>query len=62
VDERWIDVPSDRVQYRTLPGDPGETGGGHWCGSVGEFEFIGDLYITKCAVLPPRSASAQSRP
>jgi hypothetical protein len=31
VDKRWIDVPSDRIQYRALPGDTGETGGGHWC-------------------------------
>ena len=25
VDQRWIDVPSERIQYRGLPGDTGET-------------------------------------
>ena len=32
VDQQWIDVPEERIQYRALPGDRGETGGGHWCG------------------------------
>jgi hypothetical protein len=61
VDRRWIDVPSDRIQYRSLPGDTGETGGGHWCGSTYEPDFsdLGALYMTKCAILPPQSASAQ---
>ena len=61
VDKRWIDVPSDRIQYRALPGDTGETGGGHWCGSTYEPDFsnLGTLYMTKCAILPPQSASAQ---
>ena len=29
---RWIEVPADIIQYRTLPDDDGRTGGGHWCG------------------------------
>ena len=32
VDKRWIAVPSDKIQYVAVPGDTGETGGGHWCG------------------------------
>jgi hypothetical protein len=36
VDQRWINVPNERIQYRALPGDRGETGGGHWCGSAYE--------------------------
>jgi hypothetical protein len=62
VDRRWIDVPNERVQYRILPGDKGETGGGHWCGAAYEpnFSNIEDLYVTKCAVLPPQSAAART--
>lgn len=62
VDERWIDVPSERIQYRGLPADTGETAGGHWCGSTYQPDFSspGTLYLTKCAVLPPQSASAQA--
>jgi hypothetical protein len=61
VDKRWINVPSDRIQHRALPGDTGETAGGHWCGSTYEPDFsnLGVLYMTKCAILPPQSASAQ---
>jgi len=64
VDRRWIDVPDERVQYRALLGDSGETGGGHWCGAAYEPDFsnLKDLYITKCAVLPPQSASVQHTP
>jgi hypothetical protein len=64
VDQRWITVPDDRIQYRALLGDTGETGGGHWCGSAYEPDFsnLGALYMTKCAVLPPQSASAQIDP
>jgi len=32
VDQQWINVPKERTQYRALPGDMGETYGGHWCG------------------------------
>jgi hypothetical protein len=33
VDRNWIRIPPDKLQYRILHGDSGETGGGHWCGS-----------------------------
>jgi hypothetical protein len=64
VDQRWIDVPDERIQYRALLGDTGETGGGHWCGSAYKPDFGNPttVYMTKCAVLPPQSASAQDRP
>jgi hypothetical protein len=64
VDKRWINVPSDRIQYRSLPGDTGETGGGHWCGSTypPDFSDGGALSITKCAILPPQSADAGAQP
>lgn len=52
VGGRWLDIPDDKVQYRALAGDSGETGGGHWCGSSGA-----DGYFTRCAILPPQSAS-----
>jgi hypothetical protein len=32
VQGRWIPVPNNEIQYRTLLGDDGQTGGGHWCG------------------------------
>ena len=32
VNGDWIAVPNDTIQYRAIPGDTGETGGGHWCG------------------------------
>ena len=57
VDRNWIRIPPDKLQYRILHGDSGETGGGHWCGSS-DWGFDGsgnpDLYgVTRCAVLPP---------
>jgi hypothetical protein len=58
VDKRWIEVPSDKIQYVAVPGD---TGGQHWCGSAYE-PSLGPLYITCCAILPPQSASAQIDP
>ncbi len=60
VDRQWINVPNGRIQYRALSGDTGETGGGHWCGSAYEPDFsnLEGLYVTKCAILPPQSASA----
>src|SRR3954467_1644400 len=57
VDGRWIEVPSEQIQYRALLGDTGETGGGHWCGAAFE-PSLGSLYITRCAILPPKSAFA----
>ena len=64
VDQRWIDVPDERIQYRALLGDTGETGGGHWYGSTYQPDFGNPttVYMTKCAVLPPQSASAQGTP
>jgi hypothetical protein len=65
VDGRWIDVPSGAIQYIALPGDTGETRGGQWCGgSVYERNLStpDDLYVTKCAILPSQSASAQDKP
>ena len=61
VDKRWIEVPSDKIQYVTVPGDTGETGGGHWCGFADQPNGMDPeaLYITRCAILPPQSASAQ---
>ena len=62
VDERWIDVPEETIQYRTLPDDAGETGGGHWCGfaltPLSE-EDVEPVYTTRCAILPPQAASIQ---
>jgi len=61
VDRRWIEVPSERIQYRALPGDTGETGGGHWCG-LAYSPSVGPMYMTRCAILPPQSGSAQYDP
>jgi hypothetical protein len=60
VDQQWINVPNERIQYRALPGDPGETGGGNWCGSANEPDLSNPegLYVTKCAIPPPQAASA----
>jgi len=62
VDRRWIDVPEEAVQYRSLPGDTGETRGGHWCGSAYEPNGTdpGASYVTRCAILPPSNADAAS--
>ncbi len=61
VGQEWINVPKERIQYRALPGDTGETYGGHWCGSIYEPDFRNPegRYVTKCAILPPQAASAQ---
>jgi hypothetical protein len=32
LDDEWVRVPNDVIQYRSLAGDTGETRGGHWCG------------------------------
>jgi hypothetical protein len=32
LDDEWVRVPNDVIQYRSLDGDTGETRGGHWCG------------------------------
>jgi hypothetical protein len=52
IDERWIPIPRGKIQYKALDGDPGHTGGGHWCGAPdGERSFF-----TYCAILPPTLA------
>jgi hypothetical protein len=57
---RWIAVPNNKIQYRTLVGDTGETGGGHWCGwALDPTGPAGDSRAhTICAVLPPNFAAA----
>ena len=54
----WIEVPRKTIQYRALPGDDGKTGGGHWCGRTPAFS-LGLTLMTRCAVLPPNSASSR---
>jgi hypothetical protein len=55
----WVAVPGNRIQYRALPGDPGETRGGHWCGS-GHHPYLGpEDYVTRCAILPPNPSFAR---
>jgi hypothetical protein len=56
VNGEWLKVPDDAIQYRSLLGDSGETGGGHWCGSVRDAHGNRVLHLTHCAVLPPNSA------
>jgi hypothetical protein len=52
VYSKWISVHDEAIQYRTLEGDDGKTNGGHWCGvPLGH-----DIFVTFCAVLPPRSS------
>ena len=62
VDQQWINVPNERIQYRALLGDTGETYGGHWCGSLYQPDVTQQgaiLYMTQCAILPPQAASIQ---
>jgi hypothetical protein len=53
----WIDVPDDKIQYRALPNDTGETAGGHWCGRPRDWQSP-RVVLTYCAVLPPNSSIA----
>jgi hypothetical protein len=57
VNGNWIAVPDDTIQYRTIPGDTGETGGGHWCGNIRYMVGLGMDYSTYCAILPPDTAA-----
>jgi hypothetical protein len=61
VNGDWIAVPDHTIQYRALPGDTGETAGGHWCGEIRRRGYSGVDYTTLCAILPP-NAAAISRP
>jgi hypothetical protein len=56
VDGEWIVVPDHTIQYQALPGDTGETAGGHWCGDLRNWHTDGVDYRTQCAILPPNSA------
>jgi hypothetical protein len=53
VNGEWIAVPDYVIQYRALPGDTGETAGGHWCGHIHQKHGEGMVYVTSCAILPP---------
>ena len=61
VGGRWARVPNENIQYRTLTGDTGDTGGGHWCGQA-DWGYDGsggaDVYwVTRCAILQPNFSS-----
>jgi hypothetical protein len=53
VEGKWIWVPDQTIQYRALPGDTGETDGGHWCGRFENGPGFDLGYATYCAILPP---------
>jgi hypothetical protein len=57
VNGDWIAVPDHAIQYRALPGDTGETAGGHWCGDIRYRHGDGMAYTTHCAILPPNPAA-----
>src|SRR5215207_5049181 len=63
VKGRWITVPDSKVQYRTLLGDTGETGGGHWCGwdYTADANEEYDTGHTQCAILPPSFSAVVDR-
>src|SRR4051812_39705784 len=61
VEGRWITVPADTIHYRALPGDTGETAGGHWCGVLRNGYGRRGEYVTLCAILPPNAASVSDR-
>jgi hypothetical protein len=62
VDGDWITVPDYTIQYRALPGDTGETAGGHWCGFVRDRNGGRGEYGTLCAILPPNAAAILGLP
>jgi len=53
LEGEWIWVPDQTIQYRALPGDTGETDGGHWCGRFENGAGFELRYVTYCAILPP---------
>jgi hypothetical protein len=57
VNGDWIAVPDRTIQYRALPGDTGETAGGHWCGDIRYKPGDGMDYSTHCAILPPNATA-----
>ena len=59
VHGRWIAVPTNKIQYRLLAGDTGDTGGGHWCG-IDSGLGLQPEPVTRCAIVPPNSAAVVS--
>jgi len=63
LDDEWVRVPNEIIQYRHLDGDTGKTNGGHWCGvtSLQSYELHPDhpaipqssRFYTRCVILPP---------
>jgi hypothetical protein len=62
IDDEWVRVPNEVIQYRTLHGDTGETHSGHWCGVTNfrGYELLParpathlPRFFTRCVVLPP---------
>lgn len=54
--DEWYDVPDDKIQYRALPGDTGESAGGYWCGRPRDWQSPRKL-LTYCAILPPQATT-----
>lgn len=52
VNDKWVLIPREKIERRTIEGDTGETAGGHWCGE----RYEGGV-ITYCAFVPPDIAS-----
>lgn len=46
----WVTIPDSQVEQRSIEGDTGETGGGHWCGRRLNGE---NRFMTYCAFVPP---------
>jgi hypothetical protein len=61
IDQQWLEIPSESIEYRSLDGDTGETNGAHWCGGEIADPHIAMLY-TYCAFLPPNLSSLQQIP
>jgi hypothetical protein len=57
---QWLVIPHDKIQYRSIEGDTGETAGGHWCGNGHQGRGYVS-YVTRCAILPPQAASASNQ-
>jgi hypothetical protein len=52
IHNSWRTIPADKVEYRLLDGDTGQTNGGHWCGEYKQGSgWI--LFRTYCAFVPP---------